>query len=216
MVYNIIMSCSTHERLPSDTAENQLSSDLLRDFYQSFRLAQFEADIQPPLFTRLAHLHEAAGNTAQLPEALKHADSAVDKMMPPTRHALTNAKTRSDKEAGFRAMWTEYTSILLDPLQGSDRPDEYVLDDMLIMDEHYQDKTRPNRNGESDPHESIVREYILGDKLKGSKQLLQVRLNLKDALLSPSKQDGKHMTERLQVVIAKWEDKHPGQSFMLR
>lgn len=192
-----------------------LSADLLRDFYQTFRLSQNETAVQPPLFTLLGHEHTRAGHQALLAAALDAASAQVDRLMPPARHTETTEKTRANPENGFRAMWSEYAGSLQNPDPESHRSPEMILDDMIAMDIKYQDKGRPNRTDKDDPYESIVREYVVGDRLTGSPQLLAVREHLRHAIADPDMdQGGTWMVERLEELKASWEAHHPGQHFV--
>ena len=194
--------------------EENLSTDLLRDFYQSFRLAQNEPAIQPPLFERLAEQHQKLGNTALLPTAIHIADKSVDKLLPPKNHRETDAASRNNKLSGFRAMWTDYVLYLEYTDQTSGRSDEDLLNDMIFQDNHYQEYRRPSRTGKADPHASMVRECILGEALTGSKYLMAVRNQLRNSLLFPSGEDGAYMVEQLTKLVPMWEAHHPDQTFI--
>ncbi|HVQ44293.1 MAG TPA: hypothetical protein VMT30_05000 [Candidatus Saccharimonadia bacterium] len=195
----------------------KLSGDLLRDFYQTFRLSQKETAIQPPLFSLLADQHVQAGHQDILPTALNAADNKVDELLPPRRHGDTDEESRNNSETGFRAMWAEYSKVLQVPDSGIRRTPELILEDMLAQDLYYQENDRPNRGGQDDVHESIVREYILGNRLTGSDQLMAVRNQLREALVSPSVDDdsgGDWMLRRRAELIEEWEANHSSQSFM--
>jgi hypothetical protein len=193
----------------------RLATDLLRDFYQTFRLAQQETAIQPPIFSLLADQHQQTGHQNIMADALRAADDKVDELMPPRGHGDTDAASRNHPENGFRAIWTEYAKTLQDPDSGIRRPLTLILDDMLVQDIYYQENERPNRGNQDEVHQSFVREYVLGDRLTGSAQLLAVRDQLRAALVSPpTDSNGDWMLERLEELIKKWESNYPGRSFM--
>jgi len=201
---------STNELEPT-----ALSKDLLRDYYQTFRLAQGELAIQPALFHFLALQHQKDGHQPIMPEALAIAEQELEHLLPPARHIATTEEMRNDNESGFRAVWNEYTNILSAepaPYRGL----ELILDDMLAKDIKYQKQERPGRTEKQDPHESIVREYILGERLSGSPQLKEVRDMLRSTLLSPKddSDDAQWMQERLETLIKDWEENHPQSSFL--
>ncbi|HVQ44815.1 MAG TPA: hypothetical protein VMT30_07710 [Candidatus Saccharimonadia bacterium] len=205
------------QELERQVEAGRLSGDLLRDFYQTFRLSQKETAIQPPLFSFLADQHLQVGHQDILVDALTLADDKVDELLPPRRHGDTDAESRNDPETGFRAMWAEYSKTLQDPDSGIRRSPELILEDILAQDLHYQDNERPNRGDQDDVHESIAREYILGDRLTGSAQLMAARNQLREALMSPAVDEdtgGDWMLKRREELIGKWEANHPGQSFM--
>jgi hypothetical protein len=199
-----------------EVAVSKLSADLFRDYYQSFRLAQNELAVQPPLFDLLAKQHAAAGHQPLMAEALQLADGQIDRLMPPAHHVETDEAGRNEKESGFRAVWNTYSDVLLGRAPYNHyRPAEGILADMLTQDINYQDEPRPNRKGNQDPHESILREYVLGDKLNGSEQLLVVRDQLRSTLLSPQHEYyGPDVTDLLRELASAWETNHPGQEFI--
>ena len=89
------------------------------------------------------------------------------------------------------------------------------MDDIIAQDIEYLKKERPNHTEKQDTHESIVREYILGDSLPGSRQLKEVRDMLISTLLSPkSGEEAEWMLEPFEVLIKDWEANHPGSYFM--
>lgn len=203
------------QELERQVEVDRLSKDLLLDFYQTFRLSQGETAVQPPLFTLLAQQHRLAGHQDMMPFALQEAGSRVRRLMPPTRHQHITSAARDDRETGFQAMWDEYSNTLKEPDVTQTRPTALILDDILVQEEKYQDQERPNRSDSDDPHESILREYIILDRLTGSDQLKAVRDHLREIILSPPMDgDGEWMAQRLHSVIEKWEDNHPGQPFM--
>ncbi len=80
---------------------------------------------------------------------------------------------------------------------------------MIERDQQYQKRKRPGRAEGDDVHESILREYIPGGKLKASDHLLQVRDNIKEELKNPLP----FISTRLNELREAWETNHPGQKF---
>ena len=205
----------THESESTYESDvNALSKDLLRDFYQTFRLSQSETAVQPPLFCFLAQRHAWAGHQDIMSEALARADQEVDRLLPPARHTETTPEGRTDEETGFRAMWQEYNVALTDQ-PAPNRSLEEILEDILGEELKYQENGRPNRTDRQDRYESILREYILGDRLVGSRQLIEVRDMLRSTLRHPNMETGgDYMVGKLEMLREKWEDHHPGEVFM--
>lgn len=194
----------------------RLARDLRGDFYKTFLLSQGEPAIQPPLFVLLAKKHHQAGHDSLMEEALHTMDERIEQLLPPKRHIETDEQGRNDKASGFRALWNEYSSSLLNPHAEIIRSHQLVLDDMLARDLHYQKQGRPNRR-DGDRYESIVREYIIKDGLAGSQQLLQVRDDLRATLLSQESPGfgDEWMRLKLHELGSSWEDNHSGEHFLL-
>lgn len=85
---------------------------------------------------------------------------------------------------------------------------------MIARDIYYQSHPRPNRS-DQDPHESIVREYILGDKLRASAELITVRDQMRRMITdTPDSDDEEWVQADLKELRADWELVHPGQKFV--
>lgn len=123
----------------------KLSSDLLRDFYQTFRLSQGVTNIQESLFELLAREHLQSQHTGMLVDALEQAEERVAGLMPPVRHIETDQDTRNDPKTGFDAMWNQYKDLLQNPKVESEHPVENVLDIIIEKEISYQKTVRPNR-----------------------------------------------------------------------
>lgn len=108
------------------------------------------------------------------------------------------------------------TKRTINPVCTFSRTLELILDDIIAQDIKWQGQERPNRTEKQDPHESIVREYMLGDRLSGSRQLKEVRDMLRETLLSPKDDnaDTEWMLKRLEILVKDWEANHSENSFM--
>jgi hypothetical protein len=205
------------DELEAQKQTDKLSRDIFRDFYQTFRLAQGSIETQALIFARLGQEHRAAGHTDNMPGAFIAAEPRLAELMPPRAHKETTAEDRAHDQNGFQAMWDNYMGSLVgrpsEETQGVS--DEYLVTLMLAKDSSYQFIHRPGRTEADDTHESVVREYVLGDKLQGSAELLKVRDHLRQALLNPAAgEDGENVQRRLNKVAPQWEYNHPGQTFL--
>lgn len=211
-----LQTFSTPEQREQDDAL-LLKKDIVRDFYQTFRLAQGKSEIQPPLFTMLAEKYRLHYDESLIIKSLHYASSSVDTLMPPRRHADTTSDERDDWRTGFRAMWGQYGRALRGKGVEEDRPITDALVNIMSMDVMYQSKPRPNRTSSDDVHESIFREYILGDKLSGSDIILSVRDDLRVAfnLVAAGGADDE-ISSVCAELINSWEGNHPGESFVRR
>jgi hypothetical protein len=194
---------------------DNLSGDLLREYYQSFRLSQGATAVQEALFKLLSYQHSLNQHEGIMKDALEQAGENVQKLSPPTRHTGTSPSTLNDPETGFSAMWDKYKVALNNPDPKHAHPTEVILDDFMERELYYQQKPRPNRAEGDDPYESIVREYIFGDKLTGSYELKDVVLELRAAFFNPKNEgeEGSNLSQQLQVLATAWERHHPGQEF---
>jgi len=212
----------THEtiaNIPSVSGESshevdikKLSGNLLGDFYQTFRLSQGEVAIQPPLFMLLAQAYRTTEDMAKLDEALTIAGSKVKRLRPPRLHAVTSRNDQQELSGSFPDMWGEYTKALHGE-EVSVRTGVFMLEDMLARDIYYQDSRTPRHREVGDKHESIIREYILGNKMAGSPQLLQVRDSLRTVLSEGSSDLSGAVGRYLALLTETWDNNHPGLHF---
>lgn len=155
-----------------------------------------------------------------LREVISEDDVRVARFMPPKGHAPINAKERDATNAGPDDMWRDFTDIMLNPPIGLsefnriDTP-ERTLDDLLSIEIRYQNKGRPSQTADRDPYESIFREYVMGDKLVGSDELMAVRDDLRQALHNPNPAYPRadDIYDRYQQLVSLWEAHHPGIMF---
>ena len=198
----------------SDYRIGVFANDLLRDFYQTFLLSQAETAIQPPLFDMLADCYSLREDYSLLEQALDNASASVRKLRPPKQHVSTTQESIDNNESGFPGMWRSFSASLKRESQRSLRTSELMLDDILAADQKYQITPRPRAN-DKDVHESILREYILGDALTGSNQLLLVRNYLRRVFFVALDGD-EHMflKSRYYETVKAWEANHPGQEFL--
>lgn len=197
-------------------AVQQMSRYILRDFYQTFRLSQGDTAPQEALFWMLGVKHRETDEYPHLLQrAVDLAEPYVTRLRPPAKHTEISLQETQNDPNGFLGMWPLYAGYLLD-VKGDEwmRPIELVADDMLAIDVMYQGETRPGRRQGEDPHESIVREYILGDRLSGSAQLIGIRNQFRSTILDPPDTiNGTWLAVRLQQLRSEWERNHPGEDF---
>lgn len=205
---------SIHSMEVSDYRIGVFANDLLRDFYQTFRLSQAETPVQPPLFDMLADCYSLREDYDLLERALHGASISVHKLRPPKHHIGTSQEEIDNDETGFPGMWRSFSAALKRESKRSLTTPQLILDDILAADQKYQITPRPRAQDE-DVHESILREYILGDALTGSDQLLLVRNYLRRVFFAAIDGD-EHLSlkSRYYETVKAWEANHPGQEFL--
>ena len=89
------------------------------------------------------------------------------------------------------------------------------MSDLIEQEIRFQKIPRPNRSKENDAHESMIREYILGDKLTCSDEFKKVLTQLRALIISAPDtcDDDEGFSGQLDELVARWEDHHPGQRF---
>lgn len=133
------------QELEEQVEVGAITSDLLRDFYQTFRLSQVDVAIQPPLFKLLGKAHQRTTNPELLAAALQSGAEKAQRLVPPSRHVEVSKDDLNHPQFGFSTMWSEYANLLINPDATRTRSPEMLLDDMLAKDLTYQEKERPNR-----------------------------------------------------------------------
>ncbi|HUD11277.1 MAG TPA: hypothetical protein VMS08_02610 [Candidatus Saccharimonadia bacterium] len=90
-----------------------------------------------------------------------------------------------------------------------------VIHGIATIDIKYQTEERPDRAPGKDPHQGIMRDYILNDGLQGSGHLLAIRNVLRAEILAGAPNDQRHppISSTLQDLCLRFEATHPNESF---
>ncbi len=213
--------------LDRESTIESVSNDLLRDFYQSFRLSQGNMDIQNRLTDLLAIKYGQTVNPSDLVAALENAKAMVERLSVPRQHVAQDrlGKVIADSagvefKRAFQYWESKFEEIeyLIERHADNCERDFWIgrlLSKIAEIDQRYQAQERPNRHGDSDVHMSILREYIIRDALKGSAYLIELRNELRDGLfnLAASDKKGDRYRENVLTLAAAWQDNHADESF---
>jgi len=137
----------------------------------------------------LAESYRSSTATSELKTAMDEVSGEIPRLRIPKDHlpiSVEDYKNTPLKKmapaASFAGRWQRFQNILENP-SPDDTPD-YRLSALSWLAWHdldYQHAPRPGRRPGSDPHTSVVREYVLGNSLQGSDHLLSIRDKLREA-----------------------------------
>lgn len=204
--------------------------NLSRDFQQTFRISNGVGTAQEILMELLAQSYKDAATGDSLEAATQYMDNHLPELRPPKHHLPLDpdlayvTKTPDGRllDGSFEGRWAGFREFIEDkttpPLdRETDQPyyDEFLS---LVIErdlDYLTNKTgRPGRGDKGDPRESIVRDYILGDKLNGngSPHLLKFRDTLRDRLAAPASETPDEHALMPKVKLH-WQQHHPGATF---
>jgi len=216
-------------------------SGLQRDFQQIFLLSGENNASREALISALAESYVASTEPATLQTALDYVAQRLDSYRPPRYHKPLTAEDYN-RYSGvvdgqmvvnpIQANWQLLNNRIKQAAAGNPQPAnmKVLLTNLIRSDLDYQYKPRRGRPELSpetppeqiqaiydqhpmqDPHMSIVREYIDGDRLQGSQHLLAIRDEIRDRL-DDADDHPQNVADALALLEKNWEDNHPGRSF---
>ncbi|HSX01415.1 MAG TPA: hypothetical protein VLF67_04195 [Candidatus Saccharimonas sp.] len=206
--------------------EPATGSDMFRDFQATFMLGNGGATGQEAAMRLMAGAYRRNTTGPELQAATAEANQRIADLRIPNKHApipvaqygayAINSADNLLKGSSFVDRWAVFQGLILGQLtppraatQQQLRQD--IITSALQMDVRYITEGRKGREKSGDPHESIYREYILGDSLRGSDYVIALRDALRETALEMV-QSG-HMPPQLAEVVQLWEAHHPGQRF---
>lgn len=211
----------------------------MRDFRGTFELAN-GSEAQNNIFKLMAALYKQHADPAQLAEAIEHIEQSINAQKPNLprghlpipknqlhMHGIPESHGKGAYGSSFQDRFERFKSYLheLSPAEDSDEyRDELqtILLGSAQADIDYLSRVegRPGREGtQLDPFESYFREYVLGDKLKGSRFLLRLRDQLRQEFNADRSGDssldiqGLYIEMQMELVVNLWRQHHPGQKF---
>jgi hypothetical protein len=185
----------------------------------SFRLSQGQPDGQESITDLLSYEYAWRIPQEELEDAWPIVEAQVAALGIPGEHEPKEEKTIRDEfnralsvfKSGLDKAYTD------GPLSEEELATKARLAASRIMveDEIWQSKPRPNRTGRNDPHASMLREYIIGNKLHASGPMMTVRDRMRDAvLLAKDRQPTDWpLSRQMHYFIPEWQQNHPTQSF---
>jgi hypothetical protein len=208
---------------------------IIKDFYLSFLHSQGASETQKEIQRALADYHIETAGTEALSTMYRRmstdeVEERVSRLKLPGEHEDKEAIVAETTFSGtqkypdviaktFVNQWRMFCENL-EPFVHSD---EYsfgvpysrqqnvtsMLRNMSLTDLEFQNRPRPHRSESSDPHKSLVREYILRGQATGSDAYDTIFGWCREALASTPE-----LQEQLQSLASEWELTHPGESFV--
>jgi hypothetical protein len=192
-------------------------------YYQSFRLSQGDTSMQEAIFqwyTQKGHL-EGLHIPVLPPKYLKD-------ITPPKQHQSIHSREAKVESIKVYHMLYALSRTNNPPMSMGD-PVDYITNRLVMKDELYQRKIRPNRreqenvtpDSKNDKYASFIRKFVLGRQSVGTdvvNQLLQeVRTKILDCLVINKQEPHRRIVglhEDLVILQKEWEENHPGESFI--
>jgi hypothetical protein len=218
MTENIPEPAGGVEVLPPPTPE-QLARGIVGDLMHTFRLSQGRPDSQDQIVEMLASEYAALPQHI-LEEAKPLVEARVNSLGIPSEHEeRTEDEISSEYKKQLHVLLTSTKEVYIHGFHAEEELSEmagFVASQILFEDERYQGEDRPNRDPEknSDVHASILRDYIIDDKLHASPAMLAVRDRIRAAILTAKEHPvGWPLGEQLDHLIGEWQKNHPNESF---
>lgn len=191
--------------------------ELLRDFYQSFRYAQGDGNMQCIFFQFISNRYRTQMDEAQiklLEEVVNSTElhDRVSKLTTPTPHKTRN---KDDVNNMFESMFRSFQRYLLDgnvPPLSSEQLD-YLVDSMVYADYGYQKLLTPRPGAElagRDPHYSYFRQHILFQQPSNSEAYNALFKALYEHTFSGLSEDAEYWIPHL---ANNWQNMHEGEVF---
>ncbi len=216
---------SSENEFETQPTPESVAKDMLRDFYQSFRLSQGKPSIQGEILKLLSYSYSQNIPSEIINDALEITAENVAKLKLPSSHKHVDEsfieKEFSDQFNNWRAYLEEApNSDLGNDLKDKANKDFYVMKlvgRIAYADSNYQyeSRPRPDRASDSDPHSSLIKDYIIGDQLKGSVHLLKLRDEFREALefLKNTDDEDNQYIRIVAELASDWQNYHVGESF---